>query len=53
MTLSDIRLVEKHFYTVSQIKSAVIPFAFDDVEKFLEIFELLYVLLVGIFYICL
>ncbi|CAI2192526.1 1607_t:CDS:2, partial [Funneliformis geosporum] len=47
MTLSEIRLVGKHFYTVSQIKSAVIPFAFDDVEKFFEIFELLYILLVG------
>ncbi|CAB5360963.1 unnamed protein product [Rhizophagus irregularis] len=47
MTLSEIRLVGKHFYTVSQIKSAVIPFAFD-VEKFFEIFELLYILLRGL-----
>lgn len=48
MTLSEIRLVEKHLYTVSQIKSAVLPFSFDEVEKFLEIFELLYTLLSGL-----
>jgi len=48
MTLSEICLSERYFYTVSQIKSAVLPFSFDDVEKFLDVFELLYTLLVSI-----
>ena len=48
MTLSEIRLVKKHFYTISQIKSAVLPFSFNEIEKFLEIFELLYALIVSI-----
>ncbi|UZO05888.1 uncharacterized protein OCT59_026226 [Rhizophagus irregularis] len=38
----------KHFYKISQIKSAVLPFSFDEVEKFIEVFELLYALIDGL-----
>ncbi|CAB5364115.1 unnamed protein product [Rhizophagus irregularis] len=36
------------FYKISQIKSAVLPFSFDEVEKFIEVFELLYALIDGL-----
>ncbi|KAG9302392.1 hypothetical protein G9A89_011442 [Geosiphon pyriformis] len=48
MTLSKIQLVKKHFYIISQIKSAILPFSFNEIEKFLEIFELLYALISGL-----
>ncbi|CAB4488921.1 unnamed protein product [Rhizophagus irregularis] len=38
----------KHFYKISQIKSAVLPFSFDEVEKSIEVFELLYALIDGL-----
>ncbi|RHZ90279.1 hypothetical protein Glove_1g6 [Diversispora epigaea] len=36
MTLNELRLNKKHSYIVSQIKSATIPFSFDEIGKFLE-----------------
>jgi len=48
ITLSELRLDKKHFYKISQIKSAVMPFSFEEVEKFMEIFELLYALVNGL-----
>ncbi|GET03343.1 hypothetical protein GLOIN_2v1566052 [Rhizophagus clarus] len=45
ITLSQIYLDKKHFYKISQIKSAMLPFSFDEVEKFMEVFELLYALM--------
>ncbi|RHZ46829.1 hypothetical protein Glove_606g107 [Diversispora epigaea] len=47
ITLSELRLDKKHFYKISQIKSAMIPFSFE-VEKFKEVFELLYALVNGL-----
>ncbi|PKY59019.1 hypothetical protein RhiirA4_481429 [Rhizophagus irregularis] len=48
ITLSEVCLDKKHFYKISQIKSAVLPFSFDEVEKFIEVFELLYALIDGL-----
>ncbi|CAB5196853.1 unnamed protein product [Rhizophagus irregularis] len=45
ITLSKLQLDQKHFYKVLQIKSAKLPFSFDEVEKYLEVFELLYALI--------
>ena len=50
ITLSEVCLDKKHFYKISQIKSAMLPFSFNEVEKFMEVFELLYALIVSIFY---
>ncbi|CAG8696591.1 14538_t:CDS:10, partial [Funneliformis caledonium] len=36
ITLSEVCLDKKHFYKISQIKSAMLPFSFDEVEKFME-----------------
>ncbi|CAG8605973.1 9780_t:CDS:2 [Paraglomus brasilianum] len=44
MTLSKLCLDGKHSYSLSQIKSATIPFCFDEVKKYMEVFELLYTL---------
>ncbi|CAG8590839.1 3252_t:CDS:10, partial [Ambispora gerdemannii] len=48
ITLSEVYLDKKHFYKISQIKSAMLPFSFDEVEKFMEVFELLYALIDGL-----
>ncbi|RIA97795.1 hypothetical protein C1645_813672 [Glomus cerebriforme] len=48
ITLSEVCLDKKHFYKISQIKSAMLPFSFDEVEKFMEVFELLYALIDGL-----
>ncbi|CAG8641443.1 13586_t:CDS:2 [Dentiscutata heterogama] len=48
ITLSELCLDKKHFYKISQIKSAMLPFSFDEVEKFMEVFELLYALIDGL-----
>ncbi|GBC35313.2 hypothetical protein GLOIN_2v1479801 [Rhizophagus irregularis DAOM 181602=DAOM 197198] len=45
ITLSKLQLDQKHFYKVLQIKLAKLPFSFDEVEKYLEVFELLYALI--------
>ncbi|CAG8512988.1 3531_t:CDS:2 [Paraglomus occultum] len=44
ITLSRLYLEGRYTYSLSQIKSATIPFCFDEVEKYLEVFELLYAL---------
>ncbi|CAG8555758.1 23593_t:CDS:2 [Gigaspora rosea] len=36
ITLSKLQLDQKHFYKILQIKSAKLPFSFDEVEKYLE-----------------
>ncbi|CAG8511937.1 14548_t:CDS:2 [Gigaspora rosea] len=36
ITLSEVCLDKKHFYKISQIKSAMLPFSFDEVEKSME-----------------
>ncbi|GBB94287.1 hypothetical protein RclHR1_23240001 [Rhizophagus clarus] len=46
--LSQICLDKKHFYKISQIKFAMLPFSFDEVEKFMGVFELLDALMVGL-----
>ncbi|RIB19986.1 hypothetical protein C2G38_2244848 [Gigaspora rosea] len=38
ITLSEVCLDKKHFYKISQIKSAMLPFSFDEVEKSMEVF---------------
>ncbi|CAG8623223.1 358_t:CDS:2, partial [Diversispora eburnea] len=45
ITLSELCLNKKHSYMISQIKSAILPFSIDEIEKFLEVFELLYALI--------
>ncbi|CAG8694868.1 3623_t:CDS:2, partial [Dentiscutata heterogama] len=45
ITLSELCLNKKHSYMVSQVKSAMLPFSFDEIEKFLEVFELLHALI--------
>ncbi|RHZ48901.1 hypothetical protein Glove_537g12 [Diversispora epigaea] len=45
MTLSKLYLNKKHIYTISQIKSATLSFSFDEIGKFLNVFELLYALI--------
>ncbi|CAG8692410.1 834_t:CDS:2 [Gigaspora margarita] len=44
ITLSELRLDRKQYYKISQIKSAILQFSFEEVEKFIEVFELLYAL---------
>ncbi|CAG8766126.1 18283_t:CDS:2, partial [Dentiscutata erythropus] len=48
ITLSELRLDGRHYYKISQIKSAILPFSFEEVEKFIEVFELLYALVNGL-----
>ncbi|RIB01109.1 hypothetical protein C2G38_2231847 [Gigaspora rosea] len=48
ITLSELRLDRRHYYKISQIKSAILPFSFEEVEKFIEVFELLYALVNGL-----
>ncbi|CAG8495339.1 8366_t:CDS:10, partial [Cetraspora pellucida] len=45
ITFSKLCLINKHVYSFSQIKSARLPFEFIDVADFLEIFELLYIII--------
>ncbi|RHZ84835.1 hypothetical protein Glove_74g173 [Diversispora epigaea] len=45
MMLNELYLNKKHIYIVLQIKSATLPFSFDKIDKFLDIFELLYTLI--------
>ncbi|CAG8453037.1 13377_t:CDS:10, partial [Ambispora leptoticha] len=44
ITLSELCLDKRHYYKISQIKSAMMPISFEEVEKFIEVFELLYAL---------
>ncbi|CAG8456869.1 6987_t:CDS:10, partial [Funneliformis caledonium] len=44
LTLSKLCLINKHCYSFSQIKSARLPFGFIDIADFLEVFELLYII---------
>ncbi|CAG8449372.1 204_t:CDS:2 [Scutellospora calospora] len=44
ITLSEFCLDRRHYYKISQIKSAILPFSFEEVENFIEVFELLYAL---------
>ncbi|CAG8639575.1 1918_t:CDS:2, partial [Acaulospora morrowiae] len=47
ITLSKLQLDQKHFYKFLQIKSAKLPFSFDEVEKYLKFLNyLLYALIV-------
>ncbi|RHZ60193.1 hypothetical protein Glove_357g40 [Diversispora epigaea] len=45
MTFSKLCLINNHVYSFSQIKSARLPFEFIDVTDFLEVFELLYIII--------
>ncbi|CAG8571944.1 11245_t:CDS:10 [Diversispora eburnea] len=44
ITFSKLCLANKHIYSVLQIKSAILPFEFNDVADYLEVFELLHIL---------